>query len=631
MTTRTNPVTPWLSPSSDTGVVGDRITALQNVQIGFSNWINSSSAFAWLDGDGNTTFNSNADTLIIGGYLNVSLDPGANFFTFYQVNKEDITSEPAYLSILYDSTAAAAQTQASEDALAKAALAYLGRPLTSAEHDSLFPLVQNTSNDTSALISQLANSLEFRAVYSEPGLSANIERCYNILFSRDPSAQEINYWGGQVAGGASVQNIPWLIAQGASGNDLTTLAARVMFAQQATSDFDANLAEAEISERTLLEVERESVQSVTALSDIGTVYESMLAVAGSIGGGSGSGSGTTSLAGPDAALNSAYDDGTVGDSTTSLASVKIDVSGITAGGIAWLDVNYNGTFDPGEDTPVINGSVSTNLDNGPNTLAFYQMLGDTVSTVNYLLLLRSDSSAPSVAPSAPSLDLVTVDDDGVNTADNVTTKNLVQIDVSGLDASSEQAWIETDGNGVFDLGGDVALDTGATTANALVQLSEGINGFSVYQTRAGLTSVAGNLTVTMIQNTDVASAAAWAIVGSTVSLEFDRPVDWGRLDTDDDGILTVSTPENGGELELEWGIGGKDFDFEFTTFTGDTPDAGTWNVEVPTYGGRFLTITNTPFTTGALTDGDKIMILVVGIPDVATGVTSDVYFSGITL
>lgn len=633
MQPRTNSVTPWLSPSSDTGVLGDNITALQNVQIGFSNWINSNSAFAWLDGDGNTTFDSNADSLIFGGYLNVTLSEGVNLFRFYQVNGEDITSEPSYLRILYDTTSAPFQSQANETTLAKAALAYLGRPLTTAEHDALLPLLENTNNSTAVLIAQLSHNLEFNAIYSDPSLGNNIDRCYNILFGRDATTAEIAQWWGASRSGTSVLDLPWLIAESATGTDETTLAARVMFAQQATADFDTNLAAAEVSVRTLLEVEREAVQSVDSLSEIGTVYESMVATAAGIGSGSGSGGGTTTLAGPTATLNAAYDDGTVGDSTTSLTSIKIDVTGIASGAIAWMDKNLNATFDPGVDVPVINGSVSASLSSGPNTIVFYQMRGDVISTASYLLLLNSDSSTPPVTPEAPSLDLIAIDDDGPDSTDNVTTKNLVQLDVSGLDASAELAWIETDGNGKFDLGSDVALATGATTTSALVQLTDGINGFSAYQTRDGLTSAAGSMTITMIQNTDVVTSDNWAVVGTTVSLEFDRPVDWARLDTNDDGILSISTPGNGGELQLAWGIGGKDFDFEFTTFqAGQTePDPGTWIVEVPTYVGRFLTITDTPFTTGAGTEGDAIMILVVGVPDVATGVTSDVYFTGIKI
>lgn len=1245
MTTRTNPVTPWLSPSSDTGVVGDRITSLQNVQIGFSNWINSSSAFAWLDGDGNTSFNSNTDTLIIGGFLNVSLDPGPNFFTFYQVNKEDITSEPSYLAILYsqsttrsvtaalnsssdtgtlgdnvtakknvqidlgnlvasgiawldrdgnttfdsgvdtqvingavyvalgeenggvntfrfyqqdggdltsaatnlvvryeqattagitaqldsasdtgtlgdnitalqnvtinignligsgtawldrdgnttfdlgvdtlivgdelnvvlsednggtnrfrfyqqngedltsqattldiryDVAAAAQQAQENEDNLAQAALAYLGRPLTSTEHDMLLPLLENATNSTDALIEQLSRKLEFFAIYSEPTLGANIDRCYNILFGRDASAEEITYWSDLTASGTAATDLPWLIAEAASGSDQTTLVARILFAQQATADFDANLAEAGVSQRTLLEVERELLQSIDSLSDIPSVYESIITIATGIE------SGAASLSGLEAILNADYDDGIVGDFTTSLGSVKIDVDGIAPGAVAWMDNNLNGNFDPGQDTPIINGSVSANLAYGPNnTLVFYQMLGETVSSATYLSLLRSNTSSDPVSPTAPtldlitaddtgissidnvttknlvhidiggldpesemawletdgngqfdlqadvalatgasaatalvqlgagvnglaayqtrdgltsaagilsvimveslagptatlnaayddgtagdsitslasvvidvgniaadatawldsnlngkfdpgqdsavingsvganlaygsntlvfyqmlgetvssatylsllrssgsstpvapaalsldlitaddngtstvdnvttkdmvhidvgnldpdselawletdgdgqfdlltdillstgtptasaliqlqdgingisayqtrdgltslagnltitriqelagptaslnpeddtdtsgdfitskssvridvgsiasgaiawldndgngsfdpandmpiinntvsvnleigantlvfyqmlgdtvssatylsllrydsesipvtppaaSLDLITIDDDGVDTSDNVTSRNLVRLDVSGLDPTSEQAWIETDGNGKFDLGSDIVLMTGSETTNALVPLESGINSFSVYQTRDGLTSAPGSLTILRIEDTDVVRPGqSWAILGNTISLEFDQPVDWLRLDTNMDGMLSISRPGYGGEFQIDWGVGGKDFDFAFTTYLGTTPDAGTWNVDVPTYIGRFITITDTPFdpTTRDLIEGDDIAILVVGVPDVATDVTSNVLFEGIKI
>lgn len=628
-----------LAAASDTGIVGDNITGSKYVTVNLSGL--SSGNIAWLERSGDTTFNSGTDLLAVNGVVNnVTLNTGANLLTFYQQSGTKV-STAGYLAVYLDPVSATAQTEANEDTLAKAALAYLGRPLTSTEHTSLLSVLNNSGSNPLSVANVLGNNPEFWAVYRVADLNSGVNRCYQLLYGRDATGLEQYVAKNWLDEGVGVLELPWRIVQStlATSTDRAVLDARVMFSRQATTDYQSNLTKAGVSERTLLEVERSTVQTIKAMNDIGVAYEALVASAANIGSSSGT-DGTPSA--PVAVMDPAYDDGTVGDSMTTLSSVKINVTGVMTGGLAWLDSNLNGAFDPGADYPVINGSVTASLNAGPNTFVFYQMLNGKVSTPAYLALLRSDTSVPTTQPNAPKLDLRASDDDGTSNTDNITSKSMVQIDVSGLDAKSELAWIDKDGNGIFNLGTDISIDVGATTAVAWVPLTEGINGLSVYQVRGGLKSVAGNMTVILLKNTDVAVSDGISVVGSTMSLTFDRPVDWQRLDVNGDGKLTVGRPTvalptaDGIELEIDWGsIAGTssvrhpyNTSVALTNFTGATPTAGTWNVDVPTYGSRFVTINDIAISfDGDKTTDDKLSVLVVGVPDVSDGITSNVVFN----
>ena len=611
-----------LAPQSDTGILGDNRTTQSSITANLTRI--DSNAIAWLDQDGNRAFDMGVDRPVVSGSINLNLVPGENAFRFYQQVGTTV-SDPTYLFVHHEQDIAATQQQqqANETLLAKAAIAYLGRPLTTEEHDRWLLLLEKSSGDSRDLLTQLSRNPEFFAVYAANSLSTSLDRAYQTLFGRAVTATETTNWLNWVKKGGNVLDIPWLIASQAAGSDAATLSARVLFAQQATQSYAANLVAAGTSVRTFLEIERAAIHKILSLDGIESIYEAMVGDAKSVG------SNLALLAGPQGEMAASSDTGIQGDATTSNASVSINIAGVKPGALAWLDLDRNGEFNPGVDYPVINGSVAANLANGPNTLIFYQQLGEQISSPSYLNLLRYDPSLPTTAPSAPVMDLATVDDDGSNSSDNITSKSLVQINLSGLDARSELVWIDKDGNGAYDHGIDLSLPTGATVAQAWVPLEEGINGLAAYQMRGGIKSLAGNLTVIMLKNTDIVTVVKGSYAGNTLSLEFDRPIDWSRLDANKDGFLKTDAPgaSIAPELGVSWGVevgsGEKDEDGQYVRPLISLDDPANWKVPVPAYGSRFLTIGNVTITG----DNGTLGILLTGIPDVSNGVTSNVYYA----
>lgn len=600
-----------LAPQSDTGAVGDNRTSLQTVTLNFTN----TSGVTWLDNDGNATFDIGTDTPLVGTSMQVALQPGANAFRFYQQKSGSLVSDPTYLFLDFDYASYLQQMQQAEATLAKAALAYFGRPLTSAEVANLAPLVLDANGDPGQLVSYLSQHPEFYAVYAVPDLEAGVDRACQMLFGRAATADEIASWEAWVAGGGYVTAIPWLIANGAGGEDASVLSARVLFSQQAMANHDANMEAAGVSERTLLEVERAALENVLSLDDVSANYETIVSYAKTIG------TVAQSFAGPRARLDAGSDTGTAGDFATTQQIVKVNVSGIRPGAIAWLDTNGDGVFDPGADYPVINGSVYAVLANGPNALTFYQMLAGETSDASYLTVTLGNPASPITQLATPVLDLNEADDDGIDKSDNVTSKYFVRIDVSGLDPAADMAWIDLDGNGAFDLAADIRLTTGAATTSTQVTLDEGVNGLAVYQVRDGLKSAAGMLTIFRANNTDTVQAGDAAIIGNAMMLEFDRAVDWTSLDANGDGALTAGLPGSGAELEIAWGSAGGETSLN---------DPSAWSIPVPPAGSLYLTVSGL-----VLGDPDadpatnNVSILVTGVPDVGSGITSDVLFEDI--
>lgn len=625
-----SPPTVKLASASDSGAQGDQITNIKNVRLEVSN--SKSGAFSWLSGDANSTFDAATDTPVINGGVDVSLSPGYNTFKFYSMDVATGTvSTAAYLPVYMDPVVAFQQESQLNATLNKVALAYIGRPLTNAEYSVLRPILDSANGDPASLARALAVNTEFFAVYTVPDLASGIDRCYSTLFGRSVTAQESSYWSGQVLlGKVSISDLPYQIVQSASGADAGVLSARVIFMQQATDAFAANLTAAGVSERTLLEVERSAVQGVNAVTDIGKIYESLVSTAKNIA------LGAAGLAAPTVSLDSASDTGTKGDYQTSNSSVKVNVSGTVPGALAWLDNNLNGKFDPTADSVVVNGSVYASLKEGSNALTFYQMMNGVVSQASYLSLRRADANTPTTPPSAPVLDLRTVDDDGVDSSDNVTTKSLVRIDVSNLDPLASFAWLEKDGNGVYDSGKDIVLTTGGATATASVQLTEAglgsnVTGFSAYQVRAGARSAEGSMSITYLKSVDTVKIVSGATVGGAngvVTLQFDRPIDWARLDANQDGWLQLGAPGAGAELGISIG-GAPEIVLNNT--------AANWTVKVPTYSGVYLTINNVNWSYGfapavapavpvQYTSGNLLVVL-TGVPDVTNNVTSDAWIS----
>lgn len=249
-------------------------------------------------------------------------------------------------------------------------------------------------------------------------------------------------------------------------------------------------------------------------------------------------------------------------------------------------------------------------------------------TMNGTITAIANGTPTSVALTAPTLTLTPLDDDGI-AGDRVTSKTLVRLTVSNLDAARQNAWIETDGNGQFDLNADIAIPNGSTIQTVWVPLAAGVNGFQVYQTRDGLTSLPGTLSLFRLQTTDVVQPGSAAYAGRTISLEFDRPIDWTKLDANGDSRLSVrnlnDSTDTDGELRIAWGSSGtnppKLNNTELSAIEISLAD-------LP-YGGRFLTLTPVSIAPADPTkdlDGNLTLIL-VGIPDVQSGIISNVIFT----
>lgn len=631
----------YLASESDSGVKGDQKTTFKTIKLLAGSA--QSNLLTWLSRDGNSTFTPGVDIPTIAGEINnITLAPGVNTFTFYSrdlsrdPSSSDAVSQPNYYSVYLEPAAALEQESKLDETLNKVALAYLGRPVTGDEYSVFRSTLESANGDPQALIQSLAGNLEVHALYTVPTLLAGIDRVYNTLFGRSVTTSEEAYWNDQVTNrGLPILELPYRIAdsagtisQSASAADRGVLAARLLFMQQANDKFAENLELAGVSERTFLEIERAAVQGVKSISDVSKSYENLVSNAKNLL------TSVGSLPAPTVALDSGSDSGIKGDFETAVGSVKINVSGTTPGALAWLDTNFNGSFDPTADSVVVNGAVYAPLNQGPNTLTFYQTLNGVISQPSYLALRRADPNTPTEPPGAPVLDLRTVDDDGADNSDNVTTKSLVRIDVSNLDPTASFAWLEKDGNGVYNAGKDIVLQTGASTATASVQLQEAgiganLNGLSAYQIRAGLRSPEGALSVTFLKSLDVVKIVGGAaLVGpsSLLTFQFDRPVDWNRLDTNADGQLQMGAPGSGAELSIS--IGG-------APELGVTNSPSAWKAYVPDYPGIFLAISNVgvafnqkPNTSPAefYTEGELLVIL-NGIPDVSNQVTSDAWFS----
>ncbi len=258
---------------------------------------------------------------------------------------------------------------------------------------------------------------------------------------------------------------------------------------------------------------------------------------------------------------------------------------------------------------------------------------DDLSSISNALqkLAAGDTSVltPSASlPNAPLVILYPFDDDGPSYSDNMTSKSLVRLNISGLDPQRQLAWVDLDGNGQFDLAADIAVPpTPLGFSQITVPLKSGVNGFQVYQTVNGVTSPPGTISIYRLQDTDVVTPGKnIAYAGSTISLELDRVIDWRVLDTNGDGRLQVrnlNDPNDTGELQIAWGSSGTNRPML------DNAQLSAAQISIPPYGSRFLTITGVTITAAnpaAELDGELTLIL-VGVPDVQGGVNSNVVFT----
>ncbi|MCX7946523.1 MAG: hypothetical protein N2557_06095 [Hydrogenophilus sp.] len=331
-------------------------------------------------------------------------------------------------------------------------------------------------------------------------------------------------------------------------------------------------------------------------------------------------------------LAAASDTDPLGDNATTLASARLEITGIAhPNALVWLDRDGDGQFNATKDQaiPITDptagkSTVTLSLLYGPNTFTVYQTLdGKNISPPAFLTITREGVAL--TPPPTPSLTLFSLDDDGT-VGDLVTTKSLVRLTVDNLDPNRQTAWIDTNGNGTYDLTKDIAIPPGGSSRTISVPLVEGVNGFQAYQTRDGLTSSPGIISIFRLKDTDVVRPGqSSTYAGKTISLEFDRPVDWAVLDTNRDGKLDVKNlnqPGDTGELTIGWGSSGQNPPII------DNAQLAAALVDIPPYGSRFLTITGASITRADLTQplAGNLTLILVSIPDLQGGVFSNIIF-----
>lgn len=116
----------------------------------------------------------------------------------------------------------------------KAYIAFFNRPA-----DPLGQAYWAAQDDLPAMLEAFANTAEFRNQYE--GLSAEqaVAMVYTNLFGREPEAEGLAYWSGQLASGhLSLGEIAFTVLGGASGSDLAVVENKVAAAQAFTDSID---------------------------------------------------------------------------------------------------------------------------------------------------------------------------------------------------------------------------------------------------------------------------------------------------------------------------------------------------------------------------------------------------------
>jgi hypothetical protein len=504
-----------LDPGSDTGTLGDNITADQTISIRIAN----PTGLTWYDANGNAAFDPGTDVAAVGGLITLTLpQTGANTLVLYQQASGQTLSAPTYFTIYVDPVANALQQAQFDQTLQTLALAYWGRALVPDEITVGRMMLDQSHGDTTALVAYLAQSPEFLQNYQGMSIPWAISDIFQNLYGRAPTAGELSTAFSLISHGTPVTQLPALIAENpATAADRAALAAKLTLAQEFTRQHDALL---QAAGNSLLSLQLHERQLLGSVRDDATLQQTLPRLADF--------SGTAPLSGLTATLDPASDSGVIGDGITTNRLVTIDLSGIQPGALAWLDVNHNGAFDPGTDIPAVGGKIVTSLTAGANALTFYQTLdGKTISTPTYLTL-RYDAPSSAVV-TGPTLDLRSADDDGPSNTDNVTTVTPVHIDVSGLDPSATLAWIDLDGNGTYNPTADIALPLGAAIATVIVPLKDGVNGLRAYQTVGEKTIAGAPLTILHTQ----AASGETTIAAPVPTLD-------PKSDTNKDGIPDAS-------------------------------------------------------------------------------------------
>lgn len=597
-----------LAPAYDTGSIGDNVTDLLHVNL----LVTNPAGLTWIDTTPNGVYDSGEPTAVGNTFYDITLTTGSNQLVFYQAAPGKETSAATTIS-LYVPPSASYNEQQLEQLVTQLGLAYWGRALSPEELALGRQVLQQTSGNPQPIIDYLVTTAEYRLVYPAQDPLSLITAPYLKLFGRNPTPSEITFWLTKYREGLDLHQLPGLLVQNppSASSDTEALAAKTLVAQLMTAHYDTLLQQANGYEAQLHNIMRNQLAAVVDQTSMETTITTVA-------------NGLTATAPPvTASLDPSSDTGAAGDHITALSSVNLQIGNIQSGYFAWIDQNGDSQYTPGTDTPVVNGKIPVTLAPGGNVFVLYQSNGRETSSPTYLTLWRETT-----APSAPNITLNPADDDGTP-GDWVTSKTLVRLTITNLDPQRKNAWIETDGNGQFDLNTDIPIPTGGTSQTVWVPLADRNNTFQVYQARDDLTSLPNTISIFRLQTTDVVQPGKSAsYAGKTISLEFNRPIDWARLDTNGDGKLDIhnlNDTTDSGELGIAWGASGTNppilNDSELNALQLDLADLS--------YGGRFVTLSPVTITATDNTQpiSGQLTLIFVGVPDVQDGITSNVIFT----
>lgn len=250
-----------LDPASDTGALGDDITANQTIAVRVAN----PQGITWYDANGNGALDG-SDPVAVNGLITLTLpQTGANAMSFYQQAAGQAISSPTVYTVYLDPVQNTFQQIAYDQHLQTLALAYWGRPLVPDEltvgHDTLV----QTHGDDSPLLAYLAQSLEFLHNYQGMSIPWAIADIFQNLYDRAPTAAELSTAFTLIGQGTPVTQLPALIAENpATAADRAVLAAKISLAQELTRQHDTLLKAPSINgnELGLLVKERQLLDTV---------------------------------------------------------------------------------------------------------------------------------------------------------------------------------------------------------------------------------------------------------------------------------------------------------------------------------------------------------------------------------
>lgn len=263
-----------LDPGSDTGTLGDHITANQTIAVRVSN----PKGITWYDANGNGALDG-SDPVAVNGLITLTLpQTGANAMSFYQQAPGYAVSAPTVYTVYLDPVQNTFQQIAYDQQLQRLALAYWGRALAPEELAIGRSTLAQTHGDATPLIDFLGQSPEFLNHYQGVSIPWAISDIFQNLYGRAPTAGELSTAFTLIGQGTPITQLPALIAENpATAADRAVLAAKLTLAQELTRQHDTllqapsingNLLGLLVKERQLLDTVHDDATLQQALRQI---------------------------------------------------------------------------------------------------------------------------------------------------------------------------------------------------------------------------------------------------------------------------------------------------------------------------------------------------------------------------